>query len=78
MKHEMISGQGGNLQQMQEAYQKELFLNGQNNMQSLKHRLENEVIEMKFRNAQLEKEMNLKSELASNEIADINYTIMLL
>jgi hypothetical protein len=47
-------------------------------MQSLKQRLENEVLEMKFRNAQLEKEMNLKAELAANEIADINYTIMLL
>ena len=74
----MISGQGGSWEKMQEAYQKEEFLEGHNNMQSLKQRLENEVLEMKFRNAQLEKEMNLKAELAANEIADINYTIMLL
>jgi hypothetical protein len=47
----MISGQGGSLEQMQEAYQKEEFLHGHNSMQSLKQRLENEVLEMKFRNA---------------------------
>ena len=52
-------------------------MNGVDGRQSLKQKLESELLQLQYKNTQLEKEMALRSQLAANEEADLNYEILL-
>lgn len=65
------------LAEARQNYQAHEFLNGVDGRQSLKQKLESELLQLQFKNTQLEKEMALRSQLAANEEADLNYEILL-
>lgn len=54
-----------------------MFLHGIDDDVSNKVTLENEFLQLQFKNQQLDKEIDLKTKLNANAIADLNYDIML-